>query len=55
MFMRIHGRPDFAMARNILVVARHCHIGRQTLLSMVYGLNMQRVDILHPVQLKHLI
>jgi hypothetical protein len=55
MFMRIHGRPDFAMARNIPVVARRCHIGQPTLLSMVYGHNMQRVGILRPAQLKHLI
>jgi hypothetical protein len=55
MFMRIHGHPDFVMPKNILVVARRCHIGQPTLLSMVYGLNMQRADILRPVQPKHLI
>jgi hypothetical protein len=55
MFMLIRGRQDFAMARNILVVARRCHIGQPTLRSMVYGHNMQRPDILRPAQLKHLI
>jgi hypothetical protein len=55
MFTRIHGRPDFAMTKNILVVVRRCHIGRQTLLSMVYGLNMQRLDILRLALMKPLI
>jgi hypothetical protein len=55
MFMLIRGRLDFAMAKNILVVVCPCHIGRPTLLSMDYGLNMQRMDILRPAQMKLLI
>jgi hypothetical protein len=53
--MLIHGRLDFAMTNNILVVVRRCHIGLPTLLFMVYGLNIQRLDILRPAQPKHLI
>jgi len=55
MFTRIRGRQDFAMIKNILVAAIHCHIGQPTLLSMDYGHNMQRADILRRVQLKPLI
>jgi hypothetical protein len=53
--MLIHGHPDFAMAKNILVAVIHYHIGQPTLRSMVYGHNMQQPDILHPAQLKRLI
>jgi hypothetical protein len=53
--MLIHGHPDFAMAKNTPVAAIHYHIGQQTLLSMVYGHNMQRAGILRPAQPKPLI
>jgi hypothetical protein len=55
MFTRIRGHPDFAMIKNTPVVLSHCHIGQQTLLSMVYGHNMRRAGILRLAQLKHLI
>jgi hypothetical protein len=55
MFMRIHGHPDFVMIKNILVVVIRYPIGQPTLLSMVYGLNMQQADILRPAQMKLLI
>jgi len=55
MFTLIRGHPDFAMTKNILDVVIHYHIGQPTLLSMVYGHNMQQVDIPRLAQLNHLI
>jgi len=55
MFTHIRGHPDFATTKNIQVVVIHCHIGQPTLLSMDYGHNMQRADILRPAQPKPLI
>jgi hypothetical protein len=55
MFMLILGRLDFAMTKNIPVALIHYHIGEPTLLSMVYGHNMQQAGILRPAQPKPLI
>jgi hypothetical protein len=54
MFMLIRGRQDFVITKNTLVAAIRCHIGQQTLLSMVYGPNMQRLDILRLARKKPL-
>jgi len=55
MFMRIRGRLDFAMVKHTLDAPTRFHIGQATSLYMVYGHNMQRVDILRRVQPSRLI